>query len=207
MATKKTTETNNGKTTAAPKKTETQKVTISNLDKLIARKTEEFRSEVDCTTLNEEQKRIWNAFVFRRSKPYHFAIQDRSGNTIRFSLYTNKTDDGVMHIMAKHYNGNVGPVTAKKIVSFCDVIRNGNIDANPKAISYNWKTNGWTYTLTVALKRTGEDDNVLKSFYSDRKKIASGTAGSSNNDCGANSKSRGKINKKKPTSKKITKKN
>lgn len=183
-----------------------KKSLVSNFDRLIARKAEAFRSELESDCLNAEQRRIWNAFVFRRSKPYRFVVDDSYGNTIRFVLYTNKTDDGVLHILAKHYNGNVGAVTAQEIVRLCDVVRNGSIKATPAALSYTWRTDGRTYTLTVALKRTAADENVLKSFYSSRKGKASGTAGSSSNDCGANSKSRCKVSNKKSGGKQKTKK-
>ena len=96
-------------------------------------------------------------------------IIDKYDNTIRFVLCTNKLDDGVLHIMLKHYRGAVGNVNAYEILNFCDVIRNGEINANDNSITYTLKRNGQTYKLIVALKRSKAGTNILKSFYSDRK--------------------------------------
>lgn len=144
----------------------------------IAVKTEAFKKEVNPDNLNEEQKRIYAAFVFRRAKPYRFAVNDANGNTVRFLLYTNKTDDGVLHILGKHYKGATGPVTAMEIINLCDVIRNGEMTSNGKAITYTWHKGANTLKLIVGLKKSKTGENVLKSFYSNRK--TSRTAGSSN---------------------------
>ena len=141
-------------------------------------KTEAFKKEVNFSGLNEEQKRIYTAFVFRRAKPYRFAVNDANGNTVRFLLYTNKTDDGVLHIIGKHYRGVAGPVTATEIVNLCDVIRNGVMTSDGKSITYTWIKGASTLKLIVGLKRSKTGENVLKSFYSNRK--TSRTAGSSN---------------------------
>ena len=82
---------------------------------IIKRKTNEFCEEVKCFNLTEENKRVYNAFVYRRAKPYKFEIVDKYNNTIRFVLCTNKLDDGVLHILLKHYQGNVGKVSAYEI--------------------------------------------------------------------------------------------
>ena len=157
---------------------------------VIAKKTEEFKEEIDVQKLNNEQKRIYNAFVFRRAKPYHFSVTDAYGNTIRFSLYTNKKDDGVLHILQKHYNGSVGMVTANEIVNFCDVIRYGEIYPQKDRITYFWKKGNSVFRLTVGLKKSNTGENILKSFYSNRKIKTFRTAGSSNNKgCGANPES------------------
>ena len=136
---------------------------------IIEQKTIEFCKEIDHLILTEENKRIYNAFVYRRAKPYKFEIIDKYDNTIRFVLCTNKLDDGVLHIMLKHYRGAVGNVNAYEILNFCDVIRNGEINANDNSITYTLKRNGQTYKLIVALKRSKAGTNILKSFYSDRK--------------------------------------
>ena len=131
-------------------------------------KTQMFCNEVDYSVLTEEQKRVYNAFVHRRSKPYNFEITDKYNNTVRFVLYTNKRDDGVLHILLKHYKG-VGRVTALEILNFCDVIRKGDFDVVDNKIVYTLKQRGLTYQLTVALKESKTGTNILKSFYSDRK--------------------------------------
>ena len=159
-------------------------------------KTEAFKKEVNFSGLNEEQKRIYTAFVFRRAKPYRFAVNDANGNTVRFLLYTNKTDDGVLHIIGKHYRGVAGPVTATEIiigkhyrgvagpvtateiVNLCDVIRNGVMTSDGNSITYTWIKGASTLKLIVGLKRSKTGENVLKSFYSNKK--TSRTAGSSN---------------------------
>lgn len=127
-------------------------------------------------TMNVEQQRIYNAFVFRRVKPYKFSVIDGYGNTIRFTLYTNKRDDGVIHILTKHYRGKIGCVTAIEILNLCDVIRKGEISINSGCISYKLVKTKTTYILTVGLKRTKSGENILKSFYSNKK--TSRTAGS-----------------------------
>ena len=146
---------------------------------IIDRKTEAFKRELNYDKLNDEQKRIYNAFVFRRAKPYKFSVNDAYGNTIRFNLYTTKRDDGVLHIMGKHYMGTIGSVTAKEIVGFCDVIRYGEITSNGTNIIYTLQRGRNVLRLIVALKKSKTGVNVLKSFYSNRK--TSRTAGSSNN--------------------------
>lgn len=144
----------------------------------IEAKTAAFKSEVNYGNLNDEQKRIYNAFVFRRAKPYSFEVVDGYGNTVRFLLYTNKTDDGVLHIMGKHYRGQVGMVTASEILNLCDVIRNGRMKSDGQSITYTWERGGKKYVLVVGLKKSRTGQNILKSFYSNRK--TSRTAGSSN---------------------------
>ncbi len=136
---------------------------------IIEQKTMEFCREVEHLNLTEENKRIYNAFVYRRSKPYKFEIIDKYDNTIRFVLCTNKLDDGVLHILLKHYQGNVGKVNAIEIINFCDVIRNGEIKADDKSIVYTLTRDGQTFKLIVALKQSKTGTNILKSFYSDRK--------------------------------------
>lgn len=160
---------------------------------VVAQKTEEFKQDINVETLNDEQTRLYNAFVFRRAKPYNFAVTDAYSNTIRFLLYTNKTDEGVLHILEKHYNGAVGMVTANEIVNLCDVIRYGEIDPNStdkNKITYFWKKGNHSFRLTVGLKKSNTGENILKSFYSNRKRKTSGTAGSRvRKVCGANSES------------------
>lgn len=146
--------------------------------KTIEAKTAAFKSEINYDSLNDEQKRIYNAFVFRRAKPYNFEVVDGYGNTIRFLLYTNKQDDGVLHIMGKHYHGQVGMVTASEILGLCNVIRNGRMTSNGQSITYTWEKGGKKLVLIVGLKKSKTGQNILKSFYSNRK--TSRTAGSSN---------------------------
>ncbi len=136
----------------------------------IEEKIEAFKKEVGKRTLTDEQQRIYNAFVFQRAKPYKFAITDAYNNTIRFVLYTNKRDDGVLHILSKHYKG-IGFVTAMEILNFCDVIRKGTVKIEETKISYRLLKADKSYTLIVGLKKNNTGGNVLKSFYSDRKKL------------------------------------
>lgn len=145
----------------------------------LERKTADFMFDVkDYDSLNAEQKRVYNAFVYRRAKPYRFEVVDAYGNTIRFVLYTNKTDDGVLHIMSKHYRSDVGMVTTSEILNLCDVIRKGTVMSDGSSITYTWRKGVSTLKLVVGLKRSRTGENVLKSFYSNRK--TSRTAGSSN---------------------------
>ena len=136
---------------------------------IIERKTNEFCEEVKNLKLTEENKRVYNAFVYKRSKPYKFEVVDRYNNTIRFVLCTNKLDDGVLHILLKHYQGVVGKVSAYEILNFCDVIRKGEVNVNENNMTYTYKQNGQIFKLVVALKRSNTGTNILKSFYSDRK--------------------------------------
>ena len=136
---------------------------------IIKRKTNEFCEEVKCLNLTEENKRVYNAFVYRRAKPYKFEIVDKYNYTIRFVLCTNKLDDGVLHILLKHYQGVVGKVSAYEILIFCDVIRKGEVNVNDNNMIYTYKQNGRIFKLIVALKRSNTGTNILKSFYSDRK--------------------------------------
>ncbi|MBR5214801.1 MAG: hypothetical protein IKV80_01090 [Bacteroidales bacterium] len=136
---------------------------------IIERKTKDFCEEVQHIKLTEENKRIYNAFVYKRAKPYKFEIIDKYSNTIRFVLCTNKLDDGVLHILLKHYQGKVGSVSAFEILNFCEVIRNGEISVNENTMVYTLKQNGQTFKLIVALKKSQTGTNILKSFYSDRK--------------------------------------
>lgn len=132
-------------------------------------KTKCFKQEIEYSKLNDEQKRIYNAFVYKRSKPYHFSVTDFYGNTVRFILYTNKKDDGVLHILSRHYKGNIGTVTAKEIVNICNVIRCGVMISNGKNISYTLKIGDSILKLIVGLKNNKSGNNILKSFYSNRK--------------------------------------
>ncbi|MBO7571522.1 MAG: hypothetical protein J6T48_05135 [Bacteroidales bacterium] len=154
----------------------------NDLDKI----TQNFINEIGDIQLNEEQRRIYNAFVYRRRKPYKFSVTDKYDNTIRFTLYTDKKIEGVIHILEKHYDGDIGHVTAWEIINLCDVIRTGDFVSDGKSLTYTKETNGKKYSLIVGLKETGSG-NVLKSFYSDKSK-SSGTAGKPQNTGGANSK-------------------
>ena len=137
----------------------------NDLDKI----TQNFINEIGDIQLNEEQKRIYNAFVYRKRGMYNFCINDKYGNTIRFSMYTNKTDDGVIHILKRHYNNTLGHVTAMEILCFPEVVRMGNITADKNTITYTMKKSGRDYSLIIGLKTTGTEKNILKSFYSDKK--------------------------------------
>ncbi|MBQ8761363.1 MAG: hypothetical protein IJZ06_09615 [Bacteroidales bacterium] len=127
----------------------------------------QFCKELEYSSLTDEQKRIYNAFVYRRSKPYKFEIIDKYDNTIRFVLCTNKLDDGVLHILLKHYQG-VGKVNALEIVNFCDIIRKGDVGVSDNKMVYTLQRKGQTFKLVVALKKSKTGTNILKSFYSNR---------------------------------------
>ena len=146
----------------------------TDLDKI----TQNFINEIGDIQLNEEQRRIYNAFVYRRRKPYKFSVTDKYDNTIRFILPTNNTREGVVHILIKHYNGMLGKVSANEILNFVDIIRNGNLTVGNNTMTYIHKSNGVNYSLIVGIKETPAS-NILKSFYSDKNK-GSGT------DCFAN---------------------
>lgn len=135
----------------------------------LERITQNFITEVGDIQLNDEQKRIYNAFVYRRRKPYKFSVVDKYGNTIRFILPTNNKREGVVHILQKHYNGNVGKVTASEILSFLEVIRKGNLTAENNTMTYKYNLNNVCYSLIVGIKET-PSNNILKSFYLDKEK-------------------------------------
>ena len=135
----------------------------------IQQKIEQFKAEIGTRQLNVEQQRVYNAFVYRRVKPYKFVVNDRYGNTIRFTLYTNKTSDGVVHILMKHYRGEIGCVTAWEVLNFCDIIRNGELKTSNSGLTYCWIKGANVYTLKVGLKVTKTDENILKSVYSNKK--------------------------------------
>lgn len=136
--------------------------------KNIERKITSFCQEVGEMSMNDEQKRIYRAFTLASVKPYRFVVTDKYDNTVRFVLYTNKCDDGVLHILSKHYNG-IGKVSAQEILNLCDVIRLGNLSVSENTMLYTLKRNGQTFKLIVALKKSKTGNNVLKSFYSNRK--------------------------------------
>ena len=146
----------------------------NDLDKI----TQNFINEIGDIQLNEEQRRIYNAFVYRRRKPYKFSVTDKYENTVRFILPTNNTREGFVHILTKHYNGIIGKVSANEILNFVDVIRNGDLTVENNTMTYIHKSNGINYSLIVGIKETPAS-NILKSFYSDKNK-GSGT------DCFAN---------------------
>lgn len=131
---------------------------------IIERKTKDFCEEIKHIKLTEENKRIYNAFVYKRAKPYKFEIIDKYSNTIRFVLCTNKLDDGVLHILLKHYQGKVGSVSAFEILNFCEVIRNGEISVNENTMVYTLKQNGQTFKLIVALKKKSNRNQYFKKF-------------------------------------------
>ena len=152
---------------------------VPKLTNNLERITHNFITEVGDTQLNDEQKRIYNAFVYRRRKPYKFSVVDKYGNTIRFILPTSNKREGVVHILMKHYNGKVGQVTASEILCFLEVIRKGNLTAENNTMTYKYNLNNVCYSLIVGIKET-PSNNILKSFYSDKEK-GFGT------DCFANS--------------------
>ncbi len=137
-------------------------------DKELERITKKFIQEIGNKSLSAEQTRVYNAFVFRRRGVYNFCVDDKYGNTIRFVMYTNKRDDGVVHILKKHYNSNVGHVTAMEILNFLNVIRNGVVSIKQNNITYTMKKEGKNYSLIIGLKKTGTEKNILKSFYSNK---------------------------------------
>lgn len=137
-------------------------------DKDLERITRNFVLEIGNRRLSEEQFRIYNAFVFRKRGVYKFCVDDKYGNTIRFLMHTNKRDDGVVHILKKHYDGKTGHVSAIEILKFLDVIRKGDLYANQNAITYTMLKEGKNYSLIIGLKKTGTEKNILKSFYSNK---------------------------------------
>ena len=148
---------------------EGRSVSVSELTNNLERITQNFITEVEDIQLSDEQKRIYNAFVYRRRKPYKFSVVDKYGNTIRFILPTNNKREGVVHILLKHYNGNVGHVTASEILNFLEIIRKGNLTAENNTMTYKYNLNNVCYSLIVGIKET-PSNNILKSFYSDKEK-------------------------------------
>lgn len=134
----------------------------------IKNKIELFKKEIGNQTLTHEQQRVYNAFVYQRSKAYTFAVRDKYGSDIHFTLPTNNTKEGAMHILLKHYKG-VGAVSAMEILNLCDIVRKGEISVKNKHLIYTYKKEGNTYKLIVALKQTSTEKNILKSFYSNKK--------------------------------------
>lgn len=127
-----------------------------------------FKKETKDLLLNNEQQRIYNAFVYQTVKPINFRVTDRYGNIIHFTLYTNKRDDGVIHILERHYKEKRGEITAIEILDFCNIIRFGDLEANKRTMVYTYTAKGYTYKLILALKKTRNEKNILKSFYSNK---------------------------------------
>ena len=133
----------------------------------IEEKIEAFKKEVGKRTLTDEQQRIYKAFSANVSHNVKFAILDKYGNTIRFIMACNKTREGKLHILEKHYKGKIGNVTAMEILNFCDIIRYGEPIIINGNLKYTLHRRNKTYTLIVYLKKTNSGKNILKSFYSD----------------------------------------
>ena len=127
-----------------------------------------FKEETKSLSLNNEQQRIYNAFVYQDVKPINFRVTDKYGSIIHFTLYTNKRDDGVIHILKRHYKEKRGEITAIEILNFCDIIRLGELEADKRTMVYTYTAKGNTYKLILALKKTRNEKNILKSFYSNK---------------------------------------
>lgn len=50
-------------------------------------------------------------------RPTAIETVDANRDMIRFKIYSNKNDDGTIHILQKHYKTNIGYVSAIEIVN------------------------------------------------------------------------------------------
>lgn len=136
----------------------------------IDEKIQQFIKEVGTRTLSFEQQKIYKAFTRTKGHPISFQITDKSGRIVKFAIDPSKNDDGPQHVLQKHYQGNVGRVTAIEILNMLDTIRYGDREPNShpqNRIVYKLKkrlnNNIYTFCLKISNKK-----NIFKSFYSNR---------------------------------------
>ena len=135
----------------------------------IVEKIKQFQKELENYKMSEQQRRMFNSFCRTKGAPVVFTTFDRYGEKVKLKLYTDKPNEGTQHILLKHYKSAVGRVTAIEIISMLEVIEKGEKSKANNGILYTLSKNyhGVKYIINVKLTGGG---NVLKSFYSDRKK-------------------------------------
>lgn len=126
------------------------------------------KAEIGDRILTGNQLKIYRAFTKTTGRPTTIETNDGNGDKIRFKIYSNKNDDGTIHILKKHYKTNIGYVSATEIVNLCSVIENGNKSRSGNCIVYTLVKSNNRTKLKTALKIIVGKDYVLKSFYSDR---------------------------------------
>lgn len=95
-------------------------------------------------------------------------VNDSKNNPITIKIDPSKTAEGPQHVMKKHYQGNIGRVTATEILNMLDIVRKGTIHTpsdNHILYSLKKRVNGVTYNFCIKITKKNK---IFKSFYSNR---------------------------------------
>lgn len=135
---------------------------IEAVKKLHLKKIEDFKNEIGEMVLNEEQKKIYDAFTKVQGRKIYVTVCD-SENTILKILLESQTE--VKKILLKHYKGSKGIVTASEILNMFDVVRTGDKYFNLGNYVYTkvYTKGGKRYRTVLKIFNNGSDA-VLKSF-------------------------------------------
>ena len=126
------------------------------------------KAEIGDRVLTGNQLKIYRAFTKMTGRPTTIETIDGNGDMIRFKIYSNKNDDGTIHILQKHYKTNIGYVSAREIVNLCSVIEHCKKTRSRNSTVYTLVKSNNRTRLKTALKIVVGKDYILKSFYSDR---------------------------------------
>lgn len=132
-------------------------------------KIRQFKAEVGNRQLNAEQAKVYNAFTKTKGSATFINVTDKNGKKVRIKIDSTKRTTGSQKILMRHYNTNVGRVTAWEILNLCNVVKTG--EPHPSGIYIIYKKqfvrNGHLFH-TVLRFTIDEKSAALKSFYSNR---------------------------------------
>lgn len=131
---------------------------------LIESRISSFIRELESSSLNTEQRKIYNAFTKNGGSKVSVSVVDCEGVRMKVSL---SPTEEVRKILTKHYKTTDGTVTAKEIVNMFDIVRTGSKYFSQGNYVY-WKElyrDGRKYKTIIKIFRNGSSA-VLKSFYS-----------------------------------------
>ncbi|OGV36161.1 MAG: hypothetical protein A2020_12210 [Lentisphaerae bacterium GWF2_45_14] len=125
---------------------------------------EQFKKELDNVEMNKEQKGIYD--VITGNKRITQIRKNDLDNLAGFvNLEKGSGEFGATHIMAKHFDGTSGKVTAREIINIGEVIRHGKIRGNGDRHIYTLWENNQRYRAIVLTD--GKKQSVI-TFYSNK---------------------------------------
>lgn len=128
-----------------------------------------FKNEVGDRELNAAQGKIYHAFTKTKGSATRISVVDKFGNTVRIKIYSDKTSNGVQHILSNHYKTKVHWVTANEILNLYRIVETGDrYPSNGYTVYHRTQSfNGVKISTVLKFGKEGSEA-VLKSFYSDR---------------------------------------
>lgn len=143
--------------------------------KNLAEKIIKFIDELKGVNLNSEQKGIYNVFT---AKERQYKITDLNSVNDYVLLESGNRKFGMKHILIKHYDSDILPVTANDIINIGEVIRKGKVVQDKDGRVYTLtNSNGKSLKAVVKVNKDGE--NTVITFHSQKSSSNAGHSGTS----------------------------